>query len=239
MRILGLSGSPRKGGNSETLLDQALAAAGEAGAQTEKVALSAYRISPCLGCGACEKKGICIQKDEMHDLYEKIAEADVIILASPIYFYSVTAWAKMAIDRCQALWSRKYVLKDPRFTAGKKGYFIGVGATKGDRLFEGARLVLKYWFDAAGYVPAGELLVRGVDGKGEILNYPEYLEAARKLGEEAAYSKIWALRLMTGPPLVSGVCVFRQSQPRKGYDQAKSESFFQRDIMNERNKQET
>lgn len=186
MRTLGLSGSPRRGGNSETLLDQALAAAGEAGAQTEKVVLSAHRLSPCLGCGACEKQGICIQKDDMQELYEKIAEADAIILASPIYFYSVTAWAKVAIDRCQALWSRKYVLKDPRFSAGKKGYFIGVGATKGDRLFEGSKLILKYWFDAAGYVPAGELLVRGVDEKGEILKSPEYLEAARRLGKEAA-----------------------------------------------------
>jgi len=104
-------------------------------------------------------------KDDMQELYEKIADSDAMIFASPIYFYGVSAWRKSAIDRCQALWARKYILKAPRFTAGKKGYFICVGATKGERLFEGAKLTMKYCFDAAGYEPAGELLVKGVDAR--------------------------------------------------------------------------
>jgi multimeric flavodoxin WrbA len=185
MVVLGMSGSPRRGGNSETLLDEALAGAREAGAQTEKVILSACKFSPCISCGACYKTGVCIQKDEMQDLYEKITASDVLIFASPIYFYSVSAWAKSVIDRCQALWARKYVLKDPSFMNEKKGYFIGVGASKGDRLFEGAKLVIKYFFDAAGYKPVGELLVNGVDRKGEILKQPEHLRAAHSLGKQA------------------------------------------------------
>ncbi|WP_407314059.1 flavodoxin family protein [Desulfosporosinus sp. SB140] len=183
--VLGISGSPRRGGNSETLLDEALLGAHEAGAQTEKVILSALKFSPCISCGACLKSGVCVQKDEMQGLYAKILATDVLIFASPIYFYSVSAWTKSAIDRCQALWARKYVLKDQYFKTQKKGYFIAVGASKGNQLFEGAKLVMKYFFDATGYTLAGKLLVDGVDGKEEILKYPEYLKDAHRLGAEA------------------------------------------------------
>lgn len=186
MLVLGVAGSPRRGGNSETLLDEALAGAGEAGAVTEKIVLAKLRFSPCVACGACEKTGDCVLVDDMQDVYEKIGAADALVFASPIYFYSVSAWAKAAIDRAQALWSRKYVLKDPRFTADKKGYFIGVGATKGARLFDGTLLTMKYFFDAAGLAPAGALLVRGMDEKGVIREHPEFLERARALGAAAA-----------------------------------------------------
>jgi multimeric flavodoxin WrbA len=186
MLVLGVSGSPRRGGNSETLLDEALLGAREAGAQTEKVVLSASRISPCMGCGACEKTGHCIQSDDMQEVNKKIVAADVLIFASPIYFYAVSAWTKIAIDRGQELWSRKYILKDPQLMIGKRGYCICVGATKGELLFEGAKLTMEYYFDAAGYKVAGSLLVRGVDGKGDIVKHPEHLQAARRLGEEAA-----------------------------------------------------
>ncbi len=185
MLILGISASPRRGGNCEILLDKALSAAAEAGAETEKVVLSTLTISPCMGCGACDQTGKCILEDDMQDLYEKIDQADVMIFASPIYFYAVSGWAKAAIDRCQALWARKYVLKATGFKSGRKGYFISVGATKGERLFEGARLTMKYFFDAAGYIYVGELLVNGVDSQGDILEHPEYLQAAYRLGQEA------------------------------------------------------
>ncbi|UWG98899.1 flavodoxin family protein [Dehalobacter sp. DCM] len=186
MKILGISGSPRRGGNTEILLDEALDAASKSGAQTEKVILSTYRYSPCLSCGACEKTGRCIQQDDMLGIYEKIALADGMIFASPMYFYTVSGWAKSAIDRSQAFWSRKYILKDPVFSVNKKAYFIGLGATKGERLFEGTNLVMKYFYDAIGYEAAGELLIKGIDKKGDILNYPKHLEAARLLGGKAA-----------------------------------------------------
>lgn len=179
-----MSGSPRRGGNSEILLDEALLGARESGALTEKVIISENKFSPCIGCGACNKAGVCALKDDMQELYKKIIEADVLILASPIYFYAVSAWAKSAMDRCQALWAKKYKLKDPLLLTNKKGYFISVGASKGDRLFEGAKLSIKYFFDAAGYQYAGELLINGVDGKGEILKSPEHLQAAYTLGQE-------------------------------------------------------
>ncbi|MDW7652445.1 MAG: flavodoxin family protein, partial [Bacillota bacterium] len=154
----------------------------EAGADVEKVVLSGLAFSPCIACGSCEKTGDCVLQDDMQELYEKIGACDAMVFASPIFFYSVSAWAKAAIDRAQALWSRKYVLKDKRYTADKPGYFIGVGATKGGKLFDGALLTMKYYFDAAGFHPAGELLVRGVDKKGAIRETPQHLAGARKLG---------------------------------------------------------
>jgi len=187
--VLGIAGSPRRGGNTETLLDIALSGANNAGSQTEKIILSDYCFSPCMSCGACNKTGECILKDDMQIIYKKILDADVMIFASPIYFYSVSAWSKSVIDRCQALWSRKYILKDPIMMSKKRRYFISVGATNGPRLFEGARLTMKYFFDAAGYEPCGELLISGVDHKGEILKHDEFLQTAYKLGYDAVGCK--------------------------------------------------
>ncbi|MCW3491307.1 flavodoxin family protein [Dethiobacter alkaliphilus] len=186
MLVLGFAGSPRRGGNSETLLDEALAGAKEAGADVEKVVLSELDFTPCISCGACEESGDCVFDDDMQALYDKIGAADALIFASPIYFYAVSAWAKGAIDRGQALWARKYVLKDERYTAKKNGYFIGVGATKGAKLFDGAELTVKYYYDAAGFELAESLLVRGMDEKGVVKDSPEYLHQARALGAQAA-----------------------------------------------------
>ncbi|HHX75026.1 MAG TPA: flavodoxin family protein [Firmicutes bacterium] len=186
MLILGLAGSPRRNGNTEILLDEALAGAKAAGAETEKIVLSTLKFSPCISCGNCEKTGNCILQDDMQAVYEKIIAADVMIFATPNYFYNVSAWAKAAIDRSQALWSRKHVLKDPRMRLNKPGYMISVGATKGRKLFKGTMLTMQYFFEAAGYKQAGSLLIRGVDAKGDILKYPDYLNAAVELGREAA-----------------------------------------------------
>ena len=185
MLILGIAGSPRRNGNTEILLDEALASARQAGAEVEKIVLSTLNIAPA-EAAATVKKGECIIKDDMQGIYEKIAAADAMIFASPNYFYHVSAYAKAAIDRSQALWARNHILKDPRFRQGKKGYFISVAATKGARLFKGSIWTMQYFFEAVGFKMAGRLLVRGVDGKGEILKEQQYLEAARKLGEEAA-----------------------------------------------------
>lgn len=186
MLILGVAGSPRRNGNTEILLDEALKGAREAGAETEKIVLSQLTYSACRACDKCAKTGICILKDDMQGVYDQIAAADAMIFASPNYFYNVSAWAKAAIDRSQALWARKHKLKDPDFRKDKKGFFISVAATKGVRLFKGSMWTMQYFFDASGYKLAGRLLVRAVDGKGEILKEPKYIEAAYKLGQSAA-----------------------------------------------------
>jgi multimeric flavodoxin WrbA len=122
----------------------------------------------------------------MQKVYPRLLESDVVILASPIFFYGVTAWAKALIDRSQAFWARKYLLKDPSLgKEGKKrkGFFISVGATKGPRVFEGAVLTVKYFFDVLNAEYLGELVYRGVEAKGDILKHPEALQQAFEAGK--------------------------------------------------------
>jgi len=185
MKVLGIMGSPRRQSNTEILLDKALEGARESGAEVEKVLVSKLKISPCLEIYACRKDGNCAINDDMQALYDKLLEADHIIFASPIFFYGITSQAKAVIDRCQALWVRRYVLgmgkEDKR---ARRGVFISVGATRGKKLFDGVVLTVKYFFDAIGVKYYRDLLIRGIDNKGQIREYPVALEDAFRLGQE-------------------------------------------------------
>ena len=190
MKVLGIMGSPRRQSNTEILLDKALEGAREAGAEVEKVLVSKLKISPCLEIYACRKDGNCAINDDMQSLYKKLLEADHVILASPMFFYGVTSQAKAVIDRCQALWVRKHVLgmgKEDR--RERRGLFISVGATRGTKLFEGAVLTVKYFFDAIGVRYSGDSLVRGIDNKAQIKEHPTALEDAFRLGQELVRGK--------------------------------------------------
>src|SRR4030043_1736865 len=185
MKVLGIFGSPRRGGNTELLLEEALRGAEKEGAKVERLYLSEFTITPCKECHGCDNTGNCVIMDDIGKIYPKLLEADIIILASPIFFYGVTAWAKALIDRSQALWSRKYLLKDPSLGKDgkrRKGFLISVGATKGPRVFEGAILTAKYFFDVLNAEYVGELIFREVDGKGDILKHPEALQQAFEAG---------------------------------------------------------
>jgi multimeric flavodoxin WrbA len=185
MKVLGLFGSPRKGGNTEILLEEALKGAEMEGAEVERLHLTAFTITPCKECHECDQTGNCVILDDMEKIYPKLLEADVIILASPIFFYGITAQAKALVDRCQALWAKKYLLKDPSLgkeSKRRKGFFISVGGTKGQRVFEGAILTAKYFFDVLNAEYKGELVFRGIDAKGDILKHPEALQQAFEAG---------------------------------------------------------
>lgn len=187
MKILGIFGSPRRGGNTDILLEETLKGAQKEGAEVDRIYLTDYAITPCKECHGCDHTGQCVILDDMQEIYPKLLESDIIILASPIFFYGVTAWAKALIDRSQALWAKKYLLKDP--SLGKegrkrKGFFISVGATKGPRVFEGAILTVKYFFDTFNAEYTGELVFRDVDGKGDILKHPEALQQAFEAGRK-------------------------------------------------------
>src|SRR4030042_4496187 len=190
MKVLGIMGSPRRQSNTEILLDKALEGAREAGAEVAKVLVSKLKSAPCLEIYACRKDGNCAIKDDMQSLYKKLLEADHVILASPMFFYGVTSQAKAVIDRCQALWVRKHVLgmgkEDKR---ERRGMFISVGATRGAKLFDGAVLTVKYFFDAIGVKYSGDLLVRGIDNKGQIREHPAALEDAFRLGQQLVRGK--------------------------------------------------
>jgi len=188
MKVLGIMGSPRRQSNTEILLDKALEGATEMGAEVEKVVVSKLKVSPCREIYACLKDGNCAIKDDMQWLYDKLLEADHIAFASPIFFYGVTSQAKAIVDRCQALWVRRHVLgvgkEDNRI---RRGVFISVGATRGERLFDGAVLTVKYFFDAIGVKYSGDLLIRGVDSKAQIKEHPMALQDAFHLGQQLVH----------------------------------------------------
>jgi len=186
LRILGIMGSPRSGGNTDLLLDAALNGARSQGAEVEKIDVDKLNISPCREYYGCLKDGNCVIRDDMDALYPKLLEADGIIVASPMFFYGITAQLKAIIDRCQALWARKHVLKQSWPTTGRKGAFISVGATKGERLFDGSIATVKYFFKTVGVEYAEELLIWGVDQKGDIQKHPSALKDAYELGQRLA-----------------------------------------------------
>ncbi|OGQ04842.1 MAG: NADPH-dependent FMN reductase [Deltaproteobacteria bacterium RBG_19FT_COMBO_46_12] len=192
MKVLGIFASPRKGGNTELLLEELLKGAEKEGASVERLYLSNFSITPCKECHGCDNTGSCVILDDMEKIYPKLLEADAVVLASPIFFYGVTAWAKALIDRSQAFWARKYLLKDPSFgREGKKrkGFFISVGATKGLKVFDGAILTVKYFFDVLNAEYVGELLFKGVEAKGDILKHPEALQNAFEAGRRLSQSQ--------------------------------------------------
>jgi multimeric flavodoxin WrbA len=191
LNIMALYGSPRRGGNTEMLLDEFLRGATSEGASVDRLYIHDAAIAPCRGCQACFQSGRCIIDDDMEQIYPRLLAADIVVLASPIFFYGVTGGTKVLIDRAQALWGRRYVLKDPALgKAGKKraGFFISAGGTKGPKMFEGAILTVKYFFDAFNVRYAGELLVRQVDAKGDVLKQTQALAdafaAGRRLVQE-------------------------------------------------------
>ena len=186
MRVLGIMGSPRIKGNTELLLDEALKGAQSQQAEVEKIVVDKLKITPCREYYGCLRDGNCVIRDDMDDIYPKLLEADRIIVASPMFFYGLTAQLKALIDRCQALWARKYVLKQSPPGSGRKGAFISVGATRGEKLFDGSILTVKYFFQTIDVEYADELLVPGVDKRGEIKKNPTALSDAFELGKRLA-----------------------------------------------------
>ncbi len=184
MKILAFQGSPRLGGNTDLLLETLLKGAKESGAECEKINLYRINIKPCLECGECDATGECVIPDDMERIYPKIDAADVIIVASPIFFYNITSHTQALVERSQARWVCKYVLKKaPPFEKTKSGIFLSLGATKGKKLFEGVQRVIRYFFDAIYAKYEGGLFYRGVEKKGAIKEHPTALKEAYELGQ--------------------------------------------------------
>ncbi|PIE70884.1 MAG: flavin reductase [Deltaproteobacteria bacterium] len=176
MQILGLQGSPRKNGNTDTLLTTFMEAAAALGASTETLYVAKAKITPCMGCAACEKTGFCVIKDPMTEaMYAKLRAADMVVAATPMYFYSAPAELKAFIDRSQALWSRRYRfrLRDPGHRH-RKGVLLALGATKGDNLFSGIHFTAKYFFDAIDAAFSAELTYRCIEHPGDMQNNPDF-----------------------------------------------------------------
>ena len=185
MDVLVFLGSPRKKGNSEVLTAAFLEGVRHEGGVPETIRLCDLTIAPCISCGGCDKTGKCVVEDDMIPLLKKIISTDKVILASPIYFYGITAQAKAFVDRTQALWNRKRLMQRSGEwvdNPDRRGFFISVAATKGSKIFEGALLTMRYAYDAMGMDYAGAFLATGPDKRGDMARYEQKLSEAREAG---------------------------------------------------------
>jgi multimeric flavodoxin WrbA len=191
IKVLAFAGSPRRGGNSETLLDWVLASmGGEPDVSIEKIALTEANIHMCNGCNACEKLNKCIQRDGMDIVHDKIIDADCIMLSSPIFCMGLAAQVKALVDRAQVFRSRKYVLKLPIVPPERKGNRLGVFlATAGqnwDHVFNAAVPSVKCFYHVIDIRDADihYLMVNNVDEKGAIRSHPTAKSEADMLGKD-------------------------------------------------------
>jgi multimeric flavodoxin WrbA/protein-tyrosine-phosphatase len=174
MLVLGFQGSPRRKGNTSYLLATFMQAVERLGAQTQIVEVTRKEIIPCKELVVCEKKGYCpIEDDVETEIYPLIRQAEVVVLATPIFFFNMTAQLKAVVDRCQLFWARKYRFKlaDPAKKT-KRGFLLSVGASKGKSLFDGLELTAKYFYDAIDARFDGSLTYREIEGPKDMARHP-------------------------------------------------------------------
>lgn len=186
IKVVGISGSPRRLGNSELLLDRALEGAKLSGAHVEKIILNELCFKPCQECGGCAKTGACVIKDDMDGIYKKLSTADVVIVATPIFFASVSAQLKAMIDRLQCVWEAKYNLSRPSPDKKRKGIFISVAGSYRKDSFENARAVVKAFFSTCDIDYLDEIFCGGIEKKADVDDNAKLLDKAFELGKRAA-----------------------------------------------------
>lgn len=188
-RVIGVSGSPHRHGNTETLLDAFLEGARGASAEVEKVVLSTLSYAPCRGCNLCHRTGICVVKDDAVPLLERMAEADVLAVASPIYSMGVTAELKGLIDRAQYLWARRFVTNtldySPEHLALHRGVFLATAGSDWPGVFDAAYPVVRALFSGIGFEYAENLVYDAMDRHGGVRGHPAALAEAAAAGRRA------------------------------------------------------
>lgn len=166
-----------------------MAGAVDAGGETERIVLHGLNICPCRHCDGCLQAGRCVIEDDMQWIYPRLREADRIIIASPVFFMGLTAQTKMMIDRCQALWAMKYVLKQPvglNLDNQRRGLFISVGGTGFSRLFAPSLATIKSFFTVLDMELGGELTFSRIDAREAIRGHPTALQDAFDAGKRLA-----------------------------------------------------
>ena len=186
--VLAIKCSPRAGGNTDALVEEAAAGAREAGHEVDVLALRELQYSGCTNCGGCSRTGRCHVADAMQQVFEKLDRAEHILVGSPIFFMDVTWKAKAMIDRCQLYWARKHVLKTAsgRATPGGNLVALLVGGTDFKTLFVAPTIVLRAWAATLEMHLHLGLTLRKIDHKGDILKHPDALAKAREIGRTIA-----------------------------------------------------
>jgi NAD(P)H-dependent FMN reductase len=185
VKVIAFNSSPRSGGNTEVLLAEALKPLQATKHDVRVFRLNNLDFKPCQDCGGCLKTGTCIHNDAMTEIYAAIREADRIVLASPIFFYSLSAQAKAMIDRCQAFWCEKYLLKKviPAGPHGRKGLLLLIGGMEKDNGKQCGETVAKAFFRTVSVPEHETLYYGGVDAKGDIQKHPMALKEAYEAGK--------------------------------------------------------
>lgn len=188
MEMVGFYGSPREGGNSSLLLDEALRVLRASGARVSSFVLNELSIRPCQNCGGCDETGACVIRDDMDLIYPALRSAARIVVASPVFFAGIPAQAKAMIDRCQALWCEKYLLARPIPPGpdGRKGLFLAVGGMRTGRGVECANATITAFFRSISVPEHRTCGYRGVDAKGAILEHADALREVREAARELA-----------------------------------------------------
>lgn len=173
-KVLILSGSPRKGGNSDILCDEFMRGAKESGCAVEKIRVAEKKIGYCMGCYACRNNGVCAIKDDMPEIMQKLIEADVIVLASPVYFYSIDAQLKAVIDRTVCRWTE---------VKNKEFYYIMTAADNAVSSMDTTLACFRGYADCVeGAKEMGVIYGTGVYEKGEI-NGTKAMKQAYEMGK--------------------------------------------------------
>ena len=188
MKILGISGSPRKRGNTDILLEEVLKGASVCGAETAKIVLNDLDISPCQEKEYTDinGEGFSVVDDDMKIVYDKVSDADVLVIASPVFFGSLSAQMKTMIDRFQCVWLAKHIFKKNIFPVRKIGGFICVSSAERQDFFDNARSIVRHFFAVINAEYKDELFCSGIDKKGGIRERPDLVEKAYKMGQTLA-----------------------------------------------------
>lgn len=185
-RILCIAGSPRRGGNTDRLLDSLSAGVTEAGGEPTRLVVAELAIEPCRACHACSRTGECVVRDDMDDVYRAIDVAHAVVVATPVFFATVPAGLKSLYDRCQPYWARRYVLGAPPPTRKRSGAAIVVGGGGDPFGAQCAFTPTQSVFAVLGFSLDHRLEVTGVDQPADIESHPDSLEQARLIGHELA-----------------------------------------------------
>jgi multimeric flavodoxin WrbA len=190
VKVIAFLASPRKDGNTELLLKEAVRGIEDSGGSVRIFDLNCMDIQPCQNCGGCDEAGICTVSDDMDEIYGAIRDADRIILASPIFFFSLSAQAKIMIDRCQSFWCEKYLLKKPipPGSSGRKGLLLLVGGMKREVGEQCSNSCATAFFRTISVQEHDTLSFLGVDAKGAILKHPTAMKDAYEAGKKLVTS---------------------------------------------------
>lgn len=185
MNIVAIYGSHRRNKNSDLLLDKVLDGIGENFANVTRIYASSPEIHHCAACGGCDKEGICVLKDEMQSVLTALDKADIVITSTPVYFYTVTSHLKKLIDRCQSVWTSKYVLKNSTMTRKNRlGYVLcTAGAPEEKSYFDCTLKVLNIFYLCINTRLEDVMLISNVD-KAPVEKNEEILERAINFGKK-------------------------------------------------------